>query len=115
MLIPDNPWITTWTSAQFVPAHRQKRMFDDTKEARKVLDYLNAKRIGQISELLLPVLTHAALYTLSQQKQDALPNLPDVTRSILTKLQYATKPLQQNINLYKVPPNCMSVNKEEIL
>ncbi|XP_076182491.1 RAB3 GTPase activating protein subunit 1 isoform X2 [Ptiloglossa arizonensis] len=101
MLIPDNPWITTWTSAQFVPAHRQKRMFDDTKEARKVLDYLNAKRIGQISELLLPVLTHAALYTLSQQKQDALPNLPDVTRSILTKLQYATKPLQQNINLYK--------------
>ncbi|XP_017758239.1 PREDICTED: rab3 GTPase-activating protein catalytic subunit isoform X2 [Eufriesea mexicana] len=93
MLIPNNPWITIWNSAQPVPAHRQKRLFDDTREAEKALHFLNTKRTGQIAQLLLPTLTHAALYTLSEQKQDALPNLPDVALSILNKLQYATKPI----------------------
>lgn len=102
MLIPNNPWSTSWNSAQPVPAHRQKRLFDDTREAEKALHFLSCKRIGQIAQLLLPTLSHAALYTLSQQKQDALPNLPDVALSILNKLQYATKPIHQKLHLYEV-------------
>lgn len=102
MLIPNNPWSTTWSSALPVPAHRQKRLFDDTREAEKALHFLSTKRIGQIAQLLLPALTHAALYTLSEQKQDALPNLPDVTISILNKLQYATKPIHQKLHVYEV-------------
>ncbi|XP_076642287.1 RAB3 GTPase activating protein subunit 1 [Halictus rubicundus] len=101
MLIPNNPWSSTWSSAQPVPAHRQKRLFDDTREAEKALCFLSSKRLGQVAQLLLPPLTHAALYTLSQQKQDALPNLPDVTHSILNKLQYATKPIHQKLHIYE--------------
>ncbi|XP_031828496.1 RAB3 GTPase activating protein subunit 1 isoform X2 [Nomia melanderi] len=101
MLIPNNPWSSTWSSAQPVPAHRQKRLFDDTREAEKALHYLSSKRLDQVGQLLLPVLTHAALYTLSQQKQDALPNLTDVTHSILKKLQYATKPIHQKLHIYE--------------
>lgn len=102
MMIPDNPWSTTWASAQPVPAHRQKRLFDDTREAEKVLHYLCSQRVGQIAQLLLPNLTHAALYTLSLQKQEALPNLSDVAQSILNKLQIATKPIHQKLQLYEV-------------
>ncbi|EGI65936.1 Rab3 GTPase-activating protein catalytic subunit, partial [Acromyrmex echinatior] len=101
MMITDNPWSTTWASAQPVPAHRQKRLFDDTREAEKALHYLCSKRIGQVAQLLLPTLTHAALYTLSLQKQEALPSLPDVAQSILNKLQYATKPIHQKLQLYE--------------
>ncbi|KYM94324.1 PREDICTED: rab3 GTPase-activating protein catalytic subunit isoform X1 [Cyphomyrmex costatus] len=101
MMIPDNPWSTTWASAQPVPAHRQKRLFDDTREAEKALHYLCSKRIGQIAQLLLPALTHAALYTLSSQKQEALPSLPDVAQSILNKLQHATKPIYQKLQIYE--------------
>ncbi|KAL6427602.1 hypothetical protein ACFW04_008819 [Cataglyphis niger] len=101
MMIPDNPWSTTWASAQPVPAHRQKRLFDDTREAEKVLHYLCSKRIGQVAQLLLPCLTHAALHTLSLQKQEALPSLPDVAQSILNKLQFATKPIYQKLKLYE--------------
>jgi len=101
-MITDNPWSTTWTSAQPVPAHRQKRLFDDTREAEKALHYLCSKRIGQVAQLLLPTLTHAALYTLGLQKQEALPSLPDVAQSILNKLQYATKPIHQKLQLYEV-------------
>ncbi|XP_019887701.2 rab3 GTPase-activating protein catalytic subunit isoform X2 [Ooceraea biroi] len=101
MMIPDNPWSTTWISAQPVPAHRQKRLFDDTREAEKALHYLCSRRIGQVAQLLLPTLTHAALYTLSSQKQEALPSLSDVAQSILNKLQFATKPIHQKLQLYE--------------
>ncbi|XP_029166828.1 rab3 GTPase-activating protein catalytic subunit [Nylanderia fulva] len=101
MMIPDNPWSTTWASAQPVPAHRQKRLFDDTREAEKALHYLCSKRICQVAQLLLPCLTHAALHTLSSQKQEALPSLPDVAQSILNKLQFATKPIHQKLQLYE--------------
>ena len=109
MLIPNNPWSTTWNSALPVPAHRQKRLFDDTREAEKALHFLSTKRTGQIAQLLLPVLTHAALYTLNEQKQDALPHLPDVALSILNKLQYATKPIHQKLHIYEVSSNYISI------
>ena len=37
MRIPGNIWLETWQTAKPVPARRQKRLFDDTKEAEKVL------------------------------------------------------------------------------
>lgn len=102
MLLPDNAWTTTWNSAQPVPAHRQKRLFDDTREAEKALLYLSSKRIGQIAQLLLPVLTHAALITLSEQKVEARPNIQNVVQNIQNKLQLASKPVHQKMHFYEV-------------
>ncbi|XP_066597838.1 rab3 GTPase-activating protein catalytic subunit [Prorops nasuta] len=101
MMIPDNPWSATWKSAQPVPAHRQKRLFDDTREAEKAIHYLTSKTVGEIAKLLLPCLTHVALYTLSLQKQEALPSLPDVTQKILNTLQFVSKPINQKLHLYE--------------
>ena len=36
MQLPGNMWSEVWQSARSVPASRQKRLFDDTKEAEKV-------------------------------------------------------------------------------
>ena len=36
MQIPGNMWTEVWQGAKPVPARRQKRLFDDTKEAEKV-------------------------------------------------------------------------------
>ena len=36
MQIPGNMWVEVWQSAKPVPARRQRRLFDDTKEAEKV-------------------------------------------------------------------------------
>ena len=38
MRIPGNIWLETWQTAKAVPARRQKRLFDDTKEAEKVYE-----------------------------------------------------------------------------
>ena len=102
MLIPNNPWSSTWNSAQPVPAHRQKRLFDDTREAEKVIHFLATKRLGQVGQLLLPVLTHAALVNLHEKRIDALAGLPDVLQSINTRLQFATKPIVQKLALFEV-------------
>lgn len=36
MQIPGNLWTEVWHSAKPVPIRRQKRLFDETKEAEKV-------------------------------------------------------------------------------
>jgi hypothetical protein len=36
MQLPDNLWIEVWQQARPVPVRKQKRLFDDGKEAEKV-------------------------------------------------------------------------------
>lgn len=40
MQLEGNIWMEMWQHSTPVPAHRQKRLFDDTKEAEKVLQFL---------------------------------------------------------------------------
>ncbi|XP_055371796.1 rab3 GTPase-activating protein catalytic subunit [Condylostylus longicornis] len=70
MQIPGNTWQTVWKQAKPVPARRQKRLFDDTKEAEKVLHFLETRTIGQICELTISTLFHSAIIKL----QDELSN-----------------------------------------
>ncbi|GJQ84641.1 hypothetical protein Trydic_g12670 [Trypoxylus dichotomus] len=84
MLISDNTWLEMWDSAKPVPANRQKRLFDDTREAEKVLHFLDSRNLAQIAELILPVLCHAAVRRLAEECEqlrlssgggDALPQI----------------------------------------
>lgn len=55
MQIPGNIWTEAWQSAKPVPARRQKRLFDDTKEAEKVRNLgstvmLNKKDLSECSK-----------------------------------------------------------------
>lgn len=90
MLIPGNTWQTVWTAAKPVPARRQvwilhiffehiminvydfdsflfglckfqRRLFDDTREAEKVLHFLETRNIGQIVQLTIVPLFHSAI------------------------------------------------------
>lgn len=67
MLISDNTWLEMWDSAKPVPANRQKRLFDDTREAEKVLHFLDSRNLAQIAELILPTLYHSAIYRLTEE------------------------------------------------
>ncbi len=61
MLIPGNTWQIVWGNAKPVPARRQKRLFDDAKEAEKVIHFLESRNIGQIVQLTLACLFHTAI------------------------------------------------------
>ncbi|XP_052864376.1 rab3 GTPase-activating protein catalytic subunit [Anopheles cruzii] len=76
MQIPGNTWRTVWDSARPVPARRQKRLFDDTKEAEKVLHFLESRAIGQIAELTVATLFHVALDTAKLEAATARGAIP---------------------------------------
>ncbi|CAG9825554.1 unnamed protein product [Phaedon cochleariae] len=68
MLIEENNiWVQMWESSRPVPACRQKRLFDDTREAEKVLQNLDSRTISQICDLVIPVLSHAAICRLVEE------------------------------------------------
>ncbi|KAM3964856.1 RAB3 GTPase activating protein subunit 1 [Aphomia sociella] len=59
MLLPGNPWVETWNVARPVPAARQRRLFDETREAEQVLHFLRSRSISAVTELLLPAILRA--------------------------------------------------------
>ncbi|XP_026487586.1 rab3 GTPase-activating protein catalytic subunit [Vanessa tameamea] len=67
MLLPGNPWVEAWNVARPVPAGRQRRLFDETREAEQVLHFLRSRSVGAVGELLLPALLKAgALKAMSE-------------------------------------------------
>ena len=57
----DSTWLQAWRDTESVPAHRQKRLFDDTKEAEKVLQFLSTLSPSELACLIFPNLLQAAL------------------------------------------------------
>uniref|UniRef100_A0A182F605 Rab3 GTPase-activating protein catalytic subunit n=1 Tax=Anopheles albimanus TaxID=7167 RepID=A0A182F605_ANOAL len=87
MLIPGNTWRTVWDSARPVPARRQKRLFDDTKEAEKVLHFLESRTIGQIAQHTMATLFHVALLTVRQAAtpdRAAIPRYAETIEKLTT-------------------------------
>ncbi|XP_047740524.1 rab3 GTPase-activating protein catalytic subunit isoform X2 [Hyalella azteca] len=60
MTIPGNLWQEVWKGSLPVPARRQKRLFDDAREAESALQWLASLGPGALCRHLLPVLLHAA-------------------------------------------------------
>lgn len=96
MKIPGNTWQTNWNSAKAVPARRQRRLFDDTKEAEKVLHFLESQTLGSIGQLTIPSLFHSALMKLEKESTDIQSIIPNF------------EPLQQ-----KIRQNCCSLSREK--
>uniref|UniRef100_A0A182SX11 Rab3 GTPase-activating protein catalytic subunit n=1 Tax=Anopheles maculatus TaxID=74869 RepID=A0A182SX11_9DIPT len=82
MLIPGNTWQTVWEGARAVPARRQKRLFDDTREAEKVLHFLESRTIGQIAQLTMATLFHVGVQTLTQQSNPERAVVPQYDETI---------------------------------
>ncbi|CAG9784198.1 unnamed protein product [Diatraea saccharalis] len=60
MLLPGNPWAETWSVSRPVPAARQRRLFDETREAEQVLHFLRSRTVSAVAELLLPAILRVA-------------------------------------------------------
>ena len=67
-----NSFIKVWSSSQPDPVTRQKRLFDDTKEAEDILAHLEGANLAQICRLIAPIFVHECLLT-------ALRNLRSLT------------------------------------
>ena len=59
-----NLWSSLWETARTVPARRQRRLFDDTKEGEKVMSFLTSLNPGDLATILHPTLLQAGHYRL---------------------------------------------------
>jgi len=65
-----NIWAGLWEQARAVPARRQRRLFDDTREAEKVVTFLTGLNPGDLAQILLPTLLQAGHYRLLEACHD---------------------------------------------
>ncbi|KAI0217388.1 Rab3 GTPase-activating protein catalytic subunit [Lamellibrachia satsuma] len=91
MQIPGNMWVEVWQSAKPVPCRRQRRLFDDTKEAEKVLHWLAAMKPADVAIRLMPMSVHAAIATIIAQGENHLPTLQTLLGQITQKATQAMR------------------------
>lgn len=96
MLIPGNTWQIVWQQAKPVPARRQKRLFDDTKEAEKVLHYLESRTIGQICQLTIASLFHAAIIKLDNEANTDASLIPNYHENMKKLMNTCCKLSREN-------------------
>ncbi|CAC5408910.1 RAB3GAP1 [Mytilus coruscus] len=101
MQIPGNVWYEAWQSAKPVPAHRQKRLFDDTKEAEKVLHFLSAMKPADVILQLMPCLIHAAIIKVVENDDSDIPRLKDILDQVITRASKVTRAFNQNAKHYE--------------
>ncbi|GLH13810.1 Uncharacterized protein GBIM_18301 [Gryllus bimaculatus] len=100
MQIRGNVWVDVWEAAKPVPARRQKRLFDDTREAEKVLHFLKTQSPAQMAQLLLPTLLHACIVRLMEEER---AELPDVMPTIQHIVKQAVRLAQQGNTAQDLP------------
>ncbi|XP_059822242.1 rab3 GTPase-activating protein catalytic subunit [Hypanus sabinus] len=86
MKIPGNMWVEVWETAKPTPARRQRRLFDDTREAEKVLHYLVGLKPADLTRHLLPCILHAALLKIKEEESvEDIPSVKKLIQQIITQ------------------------------
>nr|XP_006816405.1 PREDICTED: rab3 GTPase-activating protein catalytic subunit-like [Saccoglossus kowalevskii] len=101
MMIPGNMWQEVWSQAKPVPARRQKRLFDDTKEAEKVLHYLASLKPAEVALHLMPMLIHAAIIRIQHIEIEGLPSLTSLMTQITQRASKLTRMGSTDIKKYE--------------
>ena len=86
-----NLWQETWDNAKPVSARRQKRLFDDTREAEKVLQYFSTLRPSDFSQLLMPNFLHCSILRILQESFKGIPDVDEILKELIVKLCQATR------------------------
>lgn len=86
-----NTWLEAWQIAEAIPASRQKKLFDHTTEAEKVLHYLESVRPVDMSLQLIPLLILVGIGELRCELQSQVEELTSVEYLLLDCVNFITK------------------------
>ncbi|XP_057303709.1 rab3 GTPase-activating protein catalytic subunit-like isoform X2 [Hydractinia symbiolongicarpus] len=101
MRVPGNIWKETWNTTKRAPARLQKRLFDDTKEAEKVLHFFTSLTPSEVALHLFPVVVQSGVIRICEEDDSVeIPSLIDNIIKDTSKL-YSPSPgnfkLMENI------------------
>ncbi|KAF0288161.1 Rab3 GTPase-activating protein catalytic subunit [Amphibalanus amphitrite] len=92
MQIADNLWLEAWSGSKPVPARRQRRLFDETREAERLFHQLATLRPAQLVQMLSPMIYHAAIYRLVEELEPVdLPAIGQQLEEAVRRLHSAAK------------------------
>uniref|UniRef100_A0A8C2D0Q7 Rab3 GTPase-activating protein catalytic subunit n=1 Tax=Cyprinus carpio TaxID=7962 RepID=A0A8C2D0Q7_CYPCA len=112
MKIPGNMWVEAWETAKATPARRQKRLFDDTKEAEKVLHYLSQQKPSDVTRHLMPCVLHAALLKIKEEEESE--DIASVRKALQQVTAHASKLLRHpNPDFKKLEDVIVQMSAEE--
>ena len=83
----ESVWKEVWYVAKPIPIWHQKRLFDDTKEAERILHHFTQCQIKSIAQLMLPPLLHAAYDRTTQFPDSNVSFIKDKLDGIYKKLK----------------------------
>ncbi|XP_068752396.1 rab3 GTPase-activating protein catalytic subunit-like isoform X2 [Montipora capricornis] len=98
MRIPGNMWAEVWQSARPVPVRRQKRLFDETKEAEKVLHFLAGMKPAEVAFQLFPILLHAAVLRIEEAGARDIPAVASLLDNVLEKASKLSLKMPQDLS-----------------
>ncbi|XP_064646210.1 rab3 GTPase-activating protein catalytic subunit-like [Lineus longissimus] len=101
MQIPGNMWVDVWQTAKPIPVRRQKRLFDDTKEAEKVLHFLAALKPAEVALHLMPMLVAEAVHKLMQHDDDSISSLKKLLEQLVSRASRTTRQMVQQVKKYE--------------
>lgn len=112
MTLSGNTWLEVWDAAKPVPALRQKRLFDETREAEKALHFLESQTPASSGMLVLPVLAHAAIEKLAEEAKDInIPSLKTVVNQALKRVESLTR--LTHVDLRRYQDLCLEIGLSE--
>lgn len=92
MKIPGNMWVEAWETARVTPARRQRRLFDDTKEAEKVIVLLTwdlkhlqlTSKVTGLTKFIVCCLAHMDLSVIPtiKPKKESIKYLAEINVSL---------------------------------
>uniref|UniRef100_A0A914VJ43 Rab3 GTPase-activating protein catalytic subunit n=1 Tax=Plectus sambesii TaxID=2011161 RepID=A0A914VJ43_9BILA len=86
-----NAWIESWQSARPVPVSLQKRLFNESKEAEKILHWLGGLTVCELTTLLLPPLFASAVRQISREAIDVHTLIGEKLDVLCHKLLFCTR------------------------
>lgn len=101
MQIPGNTWQEVWHNAKPLAARKQKRLFDETKEAEKVMHFLANICPYDVVLHLIPMLVHLGIATIILAKKPKIKELVTMLECIATTTAKLTKSPKSSIQDYE--------------
>uniref|UniRef100_A0A915LKF1 Rab3 GTPase-activating protein catalytic subunit n=1 Tax=Meloidogyne javanica TaxID=6303 RepID=A0A915LKF1_MELJA len=91
MKLPGNLWQENWRMVRPIPASKQNRLFNETKEVEQILQYFSTIKLKDLIDLLLPVVIVQTIEVLIRESSECTYSIKERLEGVLSEFLYASK------------------------
>uniref|UniRef100_A0A914LZF3 Rab3 GTPase-activating protein catalytic subunit n=1 Tax=Meloidogyne incognita TaxID=6306 RepID=A0A914LZF3_MELIC len=91
MKLPGNLWQENWRMVRPIPASKQNRLFNETKEVEQILQHFSTIKLKDLIDLLLPVVIVQTIEVLIRESSECTYSIKERLESVLSEFLYASK------------------------